>query len=213
MAASKADDKKTMDVAKPGKSAPDTSARPVLVTHRPMVQDPMVKEDHNSDSPPDLSAKASASAGALAKDEDQTSGESKPEPATHGEKVIAPPSDQLAEEAAIEPEPEPPKPEKSEQETQAEEAAVVDAVADQATADKKKQNKLTDEEKAKQEAVAKLIAEKKYFVPIGQVSHRRNQRMAMVFVVLILIAAGGYLALDAEFIKTSINLPIDLIKT
>ncbi|HKR81402.1 MAG TPA: hypothetical protein VJR27_00170 [Candidatus Saccharimonadales bacterium] len=33
---------KVFDVSKPGGSAPTSSARPLIVTHRPMVQDPMV---------------------------------------------------------------------------------------------------------------------------------------------------------------------------
>lgn len=211
--ASKPDDKKTMDVAKPGKSAPDTSARPVLVTHRPMVQDPMVKDDPKADS----------SSEALAKGEDQTADDtkSKPEPTTHGEKVISPVSDPTVAEATEEPKPEPAevpepvetaKPEKSAEETRAEEAAVVDAVADQATSDKRKQNELTDEEKAKQEAIQKLITEKKYFVPVGQVSHRRNQRLAIVFLVLVILLAGAYIAIDAGVIDIGVKLPLELIK-
>lgn len=192
--ANKADDKKTMDVAKPGKSAPDTSARPVLVTHRPMVQDPMVKE------------------GTSTEDKTADDTKSKLEPTTHGGKVISPVSDPPIAEDSKEPEAEPAKPEKSQEETRAEEAAVVDAVADQATADKKKQNELSDEEKAKQKTIQKLITEKKYFVPVGQVSHRRNQRLLIVFLALLLIAAGGYLAVDAGIITTNIKLPVDIIK-
>lgn len=47
MAASnaKTNSKKTMDVAAPGKQAPDVSARPVIIGHKPMVKDPMVKPE------------------------------------------------------------------------------------------------------------------------------------------------------------------------
>ena len=38
-------DKKTMDVSKPGKVAADATARPVIVGHRSIVQDPMVKPE------------------------------------------------------------------------------------------------------------------------------------------------------------------------
>lgn len=37
--------KKVMDVARPGKSAPSASSRPVIVGHKPTVKDPMVSED------------------------------------------------------------------------------------------------------------------------------------------------------------------------
>lgn len=206
MAASKDKTKKTMDVAKPGESAPDTSARPVLVTHRPMVQDPMVKEDKKSE------------------DAVVADAEPKTEPTIRGEKVIqpvnsntsaeAPADDQPATPAKSEDsEPEPPQPEKTEEDSQAKDAAVVDAVVDQATEDKKKQNKLSDEEKAKQEALQKLIEEKKYFVPVGQVSRRRNRRALLTVAILVLLLIGGYLAIDAGLIKTTITLPIDLIKS
>lgn len=44
MAKPKISTKKTMDVAKPGESTPSVTSRPVIVTHRPIVKDPMVKE-------------------------------------------------------------------------------------------------------------------------------------------------------------------------
>ncbi|HSX24156.1 MAG TPA: hypothetical protein VLE74_03590, partial [Candidatus Saccharimonadales bacterium] len=54
MANNNANDKKTMDVNKPGESTPDTSSRPVIVTHRPMVQDPMMvgKTEKKADEEP-----------------------------------------------------------------------------------------------------------------------------------------------------------------
>lgn len=45
--------KKVFDVAKPGKTAPDASARPIIVTHRPMVQDPMMSDAEKSSKEPE----------------------------------------------------------------------------------------------------------------------------------------------------------------
>lgn len=39
------------DVAKPGKAAPNTGSRPIIVTHKPMVQDPMVKDKDDKTDP------------------------------------------------------------------------------------------------------------------------------------------------------------------
>ncbi len=50
MPASKDDQsKKVFDVAKPGKSAPSASGRPVIIGHKNMLKDPMVKDNEVSD--------------------------------------------------------------------------------------------------------------------------------------------------------------------
>ncbi len=45
-------DKQVFDVSKPGKGVQDTGSRPIIVTRKPMVQDPMVKEGDNVPGPP-----------------------------------------------------------------------------------------------------------------------------------------------------------------
>jgi|GEM_PF-2190137 len=40
---------KVFDVTRPGSSRPNTSSRPIIVTHRPMIQDPMVTKDQRDD--------------------------------------------------------------------------------------------------------------------------------------------------------------------
>ena len=207
---------KTMDISKPGKTTPDTSSRPVLITHRPMVQDPMVKDNT---APSDISDK---------KEEGSV---------VHGEKTIEPVTSQLVEDAEssevsseIDEIKEPEvldsiddaknnisvtnaRPEKSETDSeQAEEEAIVGAVADQATEDKRKDNKESDSEKAKQANIQKLIDDKTFFVKVGQVSRRRKRRILLAFVVVFAILVGGYLAVDAGLIKTSAQLPYDFIK-
>ncbi len=195
--APKKDISKTMDVSKPGRSTPDTSARPVIVTNRSIVQDPTLKDDSKDDS----------------KQADKTF--------ARGEKTITPvskitPQDSTTDETKPAETPAPPAAASEKfdiAKERAKEAAVVDAVADQATEDKKKQNKDSDAEIARKKALEKLVADKKYFVPIGQVSRRRNRRAVLVFVILLILIIGGYLALDAEIIKSSISLPFDLVKS
>ena len=46
--AKKGDSKKLADVAKPGTTTPDATARPIIVTNRPILQDPMVVEEASS---------------------------------------------------------------------------------------------------------------------------------------------------------------------
>lgn len=50
-----------MDVARPGKTEPDASSRPIIVTRKPVVQDPMVKEkaDDLIPGPPEVNDKNS----------------------------------------------------------------------------------------------------------------------------------------------------------
>ncbi len=205
---SKSSPKKTMDVSKPGESTPDTSARPVLVTHRPMVQDPTVKDDTKSQ---------------------DKSVEDKPTMASRGSKVIKPVND--LESSPSDPEPDKPKESADSSEPEAttktepssetdssktpdsKDSAVLEAVADQATEDKKKQNQLSDEEKAKKEALQKMVEAETYFVPVGQVSRRRNRRAGLIILGILLMLVVVYLALDAGMVDSPFELPVDLIKT
>jgi hypothetical protein len=182
----KAGDKKSMDdVAKPGKSTPDTSARPVVISHRPMVQDRTVK----STDKPEPSKLVPARSDKVIKPMDETM-----DTAADADKTAEP--ETKAKTAASDKKSEP----ETVEETSSSDEAVMDAVVDQATADKKKQNELTDAEQAKLELVAKLTADKKYFVPIGQVAKRRHRRTVIIVAVLLFIAAGAYLAAKAGVI-------------
>lgn len=202
--AEKKSEKQVMDVSKPGKAVADASARPVIVGHKPQVQDPMVTaEDTNPDVAEPEQSVASPSA---------------------TKKVIAPLSDQenaseseaAAEDSSLESQPQPD--EKSEPDadetsdgTQSdEEAAVVDAVADQVGA-KKKEDAKTEEDKKHFAEIEKLIAEKKYFVPIGKARRKRNRALLWVTVFLALIFVGLLLAIDAELLEAGFNLPFDFL--
>lgn len=207
--ANEKDGKKTMDIARPGKTPPDASARPVVVSHRPMVQDPMV-----------------VSADEIVPKEEITA-EKPVEAPSHTSKIIQPLNEQPAEEVSKEPA-EPQEAVETKQEVAAEsaqeetkvpassEAALVDAVADKVeSGNKKKGNGLSEAEKAKQETLQKLITEKKYFVPIGHGHHHRRKHgfLTLLLLLVLIASAGGYLAADAGILDVGIKLPVDLIKT
>lgn len=193
-------DKRSMDVSKPGKSMPDLSARPVIVTHRPMVQDPMVKSEVKTEEP------------VVAEETETKADETEDSSPSREKKVIKPISEPVESSETTEVEPK--KDESTEEETAAAEAAVVEAVASQAQSRSGiKSGELSEQDKAKQEHINKLIEEKTYFVSTGQASQRRNRRTAAVlFVLTLVIIAGGYAAIDSGVISANIELPIDLIK-
>jgi hypothetical protein len=201
--------KKTMDITRPGKTPPDASSRPVVVSHGPMVQDPMMVSEEEKTPTPDVTPPAEVT-----------------EPPSHKNKVIQPLSEQTGEGAA--PEAQAPASEAKADVTAAEvtkdtandtpaspessESAVVDAVADQVGAGRKKGD-LSKEEKTRQEAVQKLVAEKTYFLPLGH-GHSRHKRLSLPVIVLVIIVlfVGAYLAVDAGVLDIGVELPISIIK-
>lgn len=207
MAESNDDNKKIVDVAKPGESSPGATAKPVIVGHGTMIkEDPMVTANKPADDlVPDSPAQT------LPK---------------KGEKVITAPaqSDMEAKSESASKPAEQPKAAEKEVTTQEEskeegkvsssEQAAVDAVAEQADKDKKKKADPTDEEKARAAAIQKLIDEKKYFV---SVSATRRQRKAMhslliLLLLVIIIAIGVYLLIDAEIVDLGVKLPFEIVK-
>lgn len=188
MAAS-SNNKPVFDVSKPGKSAPSATSRPVIVNHGPMMKDPMVSDPDDTDKKDD-----------------------KPTAATsESRKIIAPPSDLEKEEPASEDTPATESEDSKADKKKSAEQAVVDAVVDQAG--KKKKSQPTEEELAKQIEVEKLIESKKYFVPIGEVTRRRNARRLMIgLVAFVLIGlVGSYLAVDAKLLDIGVDLPFNII--
>lgn len=168
-----ADDNRVFDVAKPGKTAADPTSRPIIVGHGTrMKNDPMV----NSGDKPDANVKVN---------------ESK----TVRDKVIAP--IHTEEKAALKPEVTVTEPTQSDSSS---ESAIVDAVVDQTSAKKKSknvdENGLTEEDKAKKKHIKSLVNDKKYFLPIGKVTRKKQAQntLAAVLLVLILLGAAGYYA-------------------
>ncbi len=186
---------KPMDVTKPGKSKPDSTTRPVIVGHKPLMkQDPMVnsEKDDNKDVALGETSKVVHTAKVL----------EPPKPTKEATKEeIAPP--EAVPEAEVS---------KTKDSPVSDESAIVDAVAEQASSKKKKDGDQTEEDKKKKEELEKLIEEKKYFIPIKVASRKRNARSAVVLLVLLVLVAGAYLVADAGLINIGINPPLDLIK-
>lgn len=323
MAAKKSDDKKkdpkVMDVSKPGKSAPSSTGRPIIVSHKPMAGDPMVKEsdkdeekpsgepsgdegekitvkrtgpkvikplnedaaakdesaaaqdqadkstDAEEDSPstgdkaptaPDLATAAAraterskkAESESKPSQDDEQAGASKE---TDSASAIEEQSDTSTEEVTSSDAPdnsesEKPQPEETEdssgsvdvetgddkKETEdeasgkaneqesakenkednpdAQQAATVGAVADQAVK-KKNPAKQAQEDIKQQEQIKELIASKKYNLPIKASQSKRRMRGIAIAIAILLLLAGGYLALDAQIIENDFDLPIEFI--
>ncbi len=189
------DEKKMLfDVAKPGSTPPDSSAKPVIVSHK-MIKDPMVQEDK-------------------AEDAEIENTQSMRNVSSSSGKTIEPVSDTKKEEAKAdtatadndEPSAEP----KSEDAENGSETAVVDAVLSQSQ-EKAKKSKDAEVEAEQASNINKLIDSKKYFVKVKAPKRKRNKRV-LVVVVLILMAglAGVGLAADAELI--GLDVPFDFIK-
>jgi hypothetical protein len=179
--------KPVMDVEKPGATPASATSRPLIVSRGPAIKDPMVNEDE-----------------AQPATEPQLVSSSK-------KKTIQPLSEQETKPAeGASPEPSPDTKEAS-QEQSAPEATPIDEtpeVTSNAAAPA-----MSDEDIKRQELVDKLVLEKKYFVPIGAVQKKRTVRATVLFLALLLsLAAGAVVAVDANLISIGIHLPFDLIK-
>jgi hypothetical protein len=203
--------KKIVDVEQPNTSAPSSTSKPVLVTNRPIIQDPMVKESPDEGTtikvttgstkiklqpltepavkPVDDSSKTA---------ESSTSAESekKPEPPT-------PPAPNAATEAV------PAAPQESEKPAQAETSAEnatdeEDKSGGDQAAEVANQEAAAEAEQTKHdESMQKLIDGKQYFLPINSVEKRRTKRFVMLGVVLALLLAVAWVdvALDAGLVQ------------
>ena len=195
---------KSMDITKPN-AAPESSSRPIIVTNRPLLQDPMVTDASPTDADGEPKPVASPIAGSSKKIEPLTEATTETEPE---DEKVADTGDAPAEPDTDEPE------EKvveinSDDDTKAQ-AAVVDAVVEGST--KSTEQLADDVEAARQEKVQQLVESKKYIVPLGQVTKRKqNQRSIMILVVLLVIV-GAYVAADLGYIPLPFELPFQLFR-
>lgn len=183
MPTTKPEPKVMEDVAKPGKTTPDATSKPIIVGHKPLLKDPMVTAEEPAV---------------------ETTPVPKAAPLTvRPDKVITPPSEAQKPEAV---------PEKTANEAPAsDEAAVLEAVAEQAESGKKAPGP-SEADKKQQEEIIKLIADKTYFAPIAQTSRRRKNQVASLLGLLLVVLVGGIFAVDANLVDIGVELPFDLIK-
>lgn len=93
------------------------------------------------------------------------------------------------------------------------ESASVDALAEASTKPKEDAKK-AEEDAKKAAALQELIDSKKYFVPLAHDSTQKQggSNAYIVLLLVIILAAGIYAAIDAKVIHTSIPLPYHLFK-
>lgn len=108
-----------------------------------------------------------------------------------------------------------PKPAEPAQDNNLSNEATAEAEAVVAKSEAEKQaEKAEHEEAARKEATEKLIADKTYFVQVGE--HRKKQSGGKVFFIVLFVIIGlvalGYLALDSGMIKADIDLPVHLFR-
>ena len=246
-----------MDIAKPGKTRAESTAKPVIVGHKPMVQDPMMVKakptpeapSQTPPPPPPSSAKKVITPlsdsnnnttpeekkpeglipnlpdleHALAKDRknneetkeeptgavdevDEADSEASDGPLEANEPVDDDKKDSSEEEEAIDATPADERP----LEPEGNETAVVDTLLGQMS-DKQKQAKDAALAEERDQHINKLVAEKKYFIPIAKAKRRRRQKIVLITLILIFLL-GGLAAADAGFIP-GIEPPFGLLSS
>jgi hypothetical protein len=208
------------DVAKPGTTAPSPSAKPVIVTNRPMLKDPMVVDDKSAAdsaaSGENITVKVTSQAKSLqpAAESDAATAPELPaeEKTTASDAEAAPPpptTDQekklteTSKKSAAKPEPKtaakspaPPKTETADTDDQDDDqkAAPMPSEAEQEAA-----------EAAQAEhdaAIQKLIDSKQYNLSINTVEKRKSKHFVILGVILSLVLAAAWadIALDAGLV-------------
>ncbi len=215
-------DEKVFDVTPPGEAMPPSSGRPIIVTHKPGVSDPMVSpknkelEENNKQE-----EETTPSAG-----EGQEMVIAKPKKAR-----IEPLNTNIVPESPAKTAPDPEAEEKQEVSTDdptdvatetADTSSVVDDdtahdiadVANEIAAKKEAQSEAAkrEAERAKrQEEIEALINSKEFFVPINSVQKRRSMKLILAVTVVFLVVIGFLLVLDLELIDIGIDPPTDFL--
>lgn len=217
MSEAKEPNKQVMDVSHPGKTAPPLTSKPVIVTNRTILKDPMVvdtsEEDDKKaeDAPKTPAAKAPVASDIESVEPKEKEVAAKPE---HVVQPIAEPvvEDKPADDKPIEepkkaePTPEPakptePAPSNQESDDDSDNGAVITDAQIEAEA---------AAEVARDAQVQKLIDSKKYYVPVNAVEKRRTKRVIALGIVLSIVLALAWvdIALDAGLIDLGSVTPV-----
>lgn len=215
--------KPIVDVAHPGKSAPATNSKSVIVSNRPLLKDPMMVGDSqpaNDDSLAKISeTKTSGQPGEplpsapLLEPEKPAGTTETPESAAPAETVKPASTSIVVEAASADEKPtvpnDEPKPDTAKDDKPTDDKPETDTDAEEATPSKEDSAKQEEAEATKQaehqEAIDKLAAGKQYFLPINTVEKRRSKRFVAIGILLslLLILAWADVALDAGLIHLS----------
>lgn len=207
---------KMFDVAKPGKTPPSATSRPIIISHGDMIKkDPMVREQESAE-PSEEAVKG--------KGHGETVIKPLSEKATAGEEVVAESEAKVPEEKTEEPKESEEEPEEKileiealetdspvnddayeagEKEDQDDDEPEKDEKAAANLEDQKQQDKLA----AKIKDAENSVQSKEFFVPIGQVSRRRSKIRTLFLLMLLIIVGAACLnfAVDAGVIEIGVE--------
>lgn len=216
----KSEEEKVFDVTSPGKTIASAHSKPVIVTNRSVVRDPMVTPLTKTDTGSESSTSA---------EQAESSDEDTAKDMPISKMRIEPIHEGIKAESNDEPEGD------SEQETSASDVSVEQADGGTAADDEQSgksgdeddefgdianDTKKAEDKAAAAEAAAEMkrreeaesaIASKQYFVPINAVQKRRSARALIIVAVVILILAGLLVTMDAGVLDIGIDAPTDFI--
>jgi len=213
-------EEKVFDIASPGKSIPSASGRPIIVSHKPNVSDPMVapttqkteseKTDEKSDTPSAGEGAEMVMAAPKKNRIEPLHTDIKPDAVKEGtdeeEKKEGPNLGEPAEAPAADSVQDTDQPKDNEASEEIADAANEVTTKKQAQSEAAKQ----EAEAAKRQAeVDALINNKQFFVPINAVQKRRSMKLVIFLLVLILILLGFLIAWDAEVFNLGAKAPTD----
>lgn len=234
--------KKIFDVTKPGQSSPDASSKPVIIGHKPLVEDPMVKENvpvsqlSPTDTHQDEQAQAIHDAyknSVSGKGDHNLSikkpGSNKIKPSAETvervekEKATGESSSSLLPLKSALPEggleDEPKAADKSSKDDDEKPGIKEDEPEQKSEKDMLGGAKSTQEaetvELEREEKINQLAESGEYHVKLGsKPRHPKNRGnvLALILVLLLVMLALVYVAIDSGFVKSDIKLPFDLIK-
>jgi len=220
----KATEEKVFDVASPGKTVASAHSKPVIVTNRSVVRDPMVTPLSNDKT--EAGAEQPTEGGSSGPDEthggpmpkmriEPLHADVKPEVKAATDEAEDTPqeaTEQPATETTEETQPEAKdeKPEESDSDDEDDEFSELNADAKKAK-NKEAEAAAAAEQKRREEAEA-AIASKQYFVPINAVQKRRSARTALVILaIIILLTVGVLVVADAGIVDIGMDPPTNFI--
>ena len=177
------EDSKVFDVAKPGKSAPSTTSKAIIVTNHPVLSDPMVVEDKPT---------ATTDEPASPTNVPPSVSRLKIEPLSKPEDVKPEDEEKPVEDSATE--------DATTEDTNDDDDVVDrDKIKDASTEEQELIDRKADERQAN---IEKIALAKTYYLPINQVVRRRSKHVAIAGTVLIVLLgiAWADVALDAGLI-------------
>jgi len=214
------DENRVFDVARPGRTAPEPTSKPVIVGHHPTLSDPMVKEEGQQvdfgteATPTKISIQDEAPAehhSELRIEPSTTDGEPKPEASDWSPPAPTPQPEEPAPPGLEVPAPEPPRPENPMPEAEPTdgpepaENSPAEPTADE-PAEGHSENALSDiapgDTAPEPELGPMDHVEALHFEP----RHSKGRGKWVALIILILLA-GGYLAIDAGIIASGVKLP------